>query len=66
VKYTIERNKEIDIVEFIVTEDRFIEGRIVHPIKNMQPKEFLFNAYILACEADQLEMVLSDLEKDQF
>jgi len=58
IKYTWERNGKIDIVEFVVNKENAIVGRVVFPCKYIHNKEILYNAYILACEADHLEQIL--------
>jgi hypothetical protein len=59
IEFTLERNTEIDIVEFLV-DDQWIFGRVVHPTANLQAEEFMYYAYILACETDQLEHIIND------
>jgi len=57
IEFTLERNKEIDIVKFLV-DDKWIFGRVVHPTANLQAEEFMYYAYILACETDHLEHII--------
>ncbi len=59
IEFTLERNKEIDIVEFLL-DDKWIFGRVVHPTENLQAEEFMYYAYILACETDHLEHIIND------
>ncbi len=58
IKYTWDRNRYIDIVEFVVNNDGAIIGRVIFPCKHIHNKEILYNAYVLACEADHLEQIL--------
>ena len=58
IKYTWDRNRSIDIVEFVVDNEGAIIGRVVFPCKHIHNKEILYNAYVLACEADHLEQIL--------
>jgi len=55
--------REVDMVKFLY-EDGYIIGYTLHDLKNLQPKEFMYNAYILAVEADIFEYQLSI--EDQF
>ena len=59
IKYTWLRNRNIDLVEFVVDDAKAIVGRVVHPIADMQWSEFIYCAYTLAVEADNLEYLLS-------
>jgi len=59
IKYTWLRNRNIDLVEFVVDDSDAIVGRVVHPIADMQWDEFIYCAYTLAVEADNLEYLLS-------
>jgi len=63
IKYTWMRNRNIDLVEFIVNDADAIVGRVVHPVADMQWDEFIYCAYTLAVEADNLEYLLN--KKDQ-
>jgi hypothetical protein len=57
IEYTWVRNNYVDVVEFLLDPDGDISGRIIHPINNMSWEEFLYNAYMLATEADRLEYI---------
>ncbi|MBL3528890.1 MAG: DEAD/DEAH box helicase family protein [gamma proteobacterium endosymbiont of Lamellibrachia anaximandri] len=59
IKYTWMRNRNIDLVEFVVDPESSIVGRVVHPVENMQWDEFIYCAYTLAVEVDALEYLLS-------
>ena len=61
-KHTFLRNTAMDFVDFYF-ESNWIKGRILHPLANLQKEEFMFYAYILACEADRLEHLVNDFEK---
>jgi hypothetical protein len=62
IKYTLERNARMDFVDFYLDGD-YIKGRIVFPIQNLQKEEFMYYAYILACETDRLENIVNDFAK---
>jgi len=49
------RNKQVDLVEFLLDGDEGISGRVIHPINSLDWKEFSLCAYLLAVEADRLE-----------
>jgi len=59
IKYTWLRNRNIDLVEFVVDDTEAIVGRVVHPAADMQWDEFIYCAYTLAVEADNLEYLLN-------
>ncbi|QEP41782.1 helicase [Ectothiorhodospiraceae bacterium BW-2] len=59
IKYTWMRNRHIDLVEFVVDPSQAITGRVVHPSEEMQWEEFIYCAYTLAVETDNLEYLLS-------
>ena len=59
IKYTWIRNRNIDLVEFVVDPTSAIVGRVVHPIDDIQWDEFIYCAYTLAVETDDLEYLLS-------
>jgi hypothetical protein len=59
IQRTWARNRQIDLVEFVVDPTRKIVGRVVHPAENMTFQEFLFCAYTLAVETDSLEYLLN-------
>jgi hypothetical protein len=60
IKRTWTRNRQIDLVEFVVDPTRKIVGRVVHPSANMTFEEFLYCAYTLAIETDGLEYLLTE------
>jgi len=62
IKYTWLRNRYIDLVEFVIDPNGAIVGRVVHPHDDMQWDEFIYCAYTLAVEADNLEYVLSSID----
>ena len=62
INHTFLRNAFIDFVDFYL-DDNWIRGRIVYPVWNLQNEEFMYYAYILACEADRLEHVVNDFYK---
>jgi hypothetical protein len=58
VKLTWQRNKHIDIVEFMLDEDSALMGRAIHPTDGMTYKEFLYCGYTLAASTDRLEFLI--------
>lgn len=58
IQYTWIRNRHIDLVEFVVDPYQSIIGRVVHPCEEMQWDEFIYCAYTLAVETDNLEYLL--------
>ena len=58
VKLTWQRNKHIDLVEFMLDEELSLMGRAVHPIQGMTFREFLYCAYTLAVSTDRLEFLI--------
>jgi len=54
--------KAVDIVKFI-DDGKYIIGYVLHDFNHIQPKEFMYNAYILAIEADLYEYQLSIKDK---
>lgn len=60
VKRTWTRNRQIDLVEFVVDPSHRIVGRVVHPSANLTFDEFLYCAYTLAIETDGLEYLLDE------
>ena len=63
VKFTWERNANIDIVEFMLDDKENLVGRAVHPIKGLDEKEFLYCAYTLAVSADRLEYLIGQSDE---
>ena len=61
IKYTWIRNRNIDLVEFVLNPDCEIVGRVVHPVIDMQWDEFIYCAYTLAVETDRLEHLLDSV-----
>lgn len=58
------RNRNIDLVEFLVRPDGCLAGRALHPAGSMGFEEFVFTAYVLAVEADRMEYMIK--EPDEF
>jgi hypothetical protein len=49
-------------VEFVVAPDFSIIGRVVHPVEDMQWDEFIYCAYTLAVETDNLEYLMNKVD----
>lgn len=58
IEYTWMRNRKVDLVEFLLDQDRGISGRVIHPLSTLDWEEFIFYAYVLAVEADRLEYLI--------
>jgi len=54
--------KAVDIVKF-VDDGKYIVGYTLHDFNHIQPKEFMYNAYVLAVEADLYEYQLSTADE---
>lgn len=52
------RNRNIDLVEFLIRPDGCLVGRAFQPFNTMGFEECVFTAYVLAVEADRLEYLL--------
>jgi superfamily II DNA or RNA helicase len=63
IRFTWERNRYVDIVEFMVDDRRAFVGRAVHPVATMHWREFIYCAYTLAVETDHLEYVLNRIDR---
>ncbi len=59
LRHTWLRNRRIDLVEFVIDSTKALVGRVVHPAHNMEWDEFIYCAYTLAVETDDLEYLLS-------
>lgn len=64
VRFTWERNANIDIVEFMLDDKENLVGRAVHPIRRLDEKEFLYCAYTLAVSADRLEYLIGQSDEN--
>ena len=64
IKFTWIRNRNIDLVEFVLNPNYEIVGRVVHPIENMQWDEFIYCAYTLAVETDRLEYLFHSFDRN--
>lgn len=58
LRYTLQRNSHIDLVEFTVNDQREIVGRVVHPLEGLTFREFMYCASTVAVFADRLEYLL--------
>jgi len=64
IEYTWERNRNTDVVEFMLNDNQDIVGRCVHPVDSLHWREFIYCAHVLAAESDRLEYLVC--EEDQF
>ncbi len=62
VKFTWERNRHLDIVEFMLDDEFCLVGRAIHPLEGMDFQEFWYCARTLAVSTDRLEFLIR--EKD--
>ncbi|MDB4542777.1 DEAD/DEAH box helicase family protein [bacterium] len=60
VKLTWERNRHIDIVEFMLDDELSLMGRAIHPVSGMTYREFMYCAYTLAVSTDRLEFLIRE------
>ncbi|WP_339666658.1 DEAD/DEAH box helicase [uncultured Marinobacter sp.] len=60
VENTWERNRNTDVVEFMLDDRQNIVGRCVHPIDSLHWQEFVYCAHVLAVESDRLEYLVCD------
>lgn len=63
LEYTWIRNRNIDLVEFVVNPEGAIVGRVVHPLTHMKREEFMYCAYTLAVEVDRLEYIINQTDR---
>ncbi len=54
------RNRNVDLVEFLVRPDGCLVARAMHPAASMGFEEFIFTAYVLAVEADRMEYLVKE------
>lgn len=54
------RNRNIDLVEFLVRPDGCLVGRALHPSDSIRFEGFVITAYILAIEADRMAYMIKD------
>jgi len=59
IKHTIDRNRRIDLVDFLINPSNELIGRVVHPIESLDKEELYYSIFCLASETDRLEYVLS-------
>ena len=64
IELTWKRNRNIDLVEFIVRPDGCLAGRVCHPSNSLDFEELAFYLYTLAVESDRLEYLLK--EEDEY
>jgi len=60
LKCTWVRNRNIDLVDFVVRPDGHLIARAFHPAQSINFEEFVFTAYVLAVEADRMEYLISE------
>lgn len=63
IRHTWLRNRQVDLVEFLANPKGAIMGRVVHPLGSLQWEEFIYCAYTLAVETDNLEYILSQVDQ---
>jgi hypothetical protein len=64
LELTWNRNRNIDLVGFLVRPDGCLIARAMHPLDSLDLEEFIFSAYILSVESDRLEYLIK--EPDEF
>lgn len=57
------RNRNVDLVGFLVRPDGCLVARALHPAASMGFEEFVFSAYVLAVEADRMAYLIMDQDQ---
>ena len=60
IKNTWERNRHLDVVEFMLDDEFDLIGRTIHPVEGMDFQEFLYCARTLAESTDRLEFLIRE------
>lgn len=60
IKLTWERNRYLDVVEFMLDDEFNLVGRAIHPLEGMDFKEFSYCARTLAESTDRLEFLIRE------
>jgi hypothetical protein len=58
VEYTWERNRNTDVVEFMLNDNQEVVGRCAHPVDSLHWREFIYCVHVLAVESDRLEYLV--------
>lgn len=58
------RNRNVDLVGFLVRPDGCLIGRAFHPAHSLGFEELIFTAFVLAVEADRMEYLIK--EEDEY
>lgn len=58
------RNRNVDLVGFLVRPDGCLIGRAMHPAHSIGFEEFIYTAFVLATEADRMEYLIK--EEDEY
>ena len=58
MRFTWGRNRKVDLVEFMLTPELAIEGRVVQPIAALTFESFIYCTQTLAAFTDRLEYVI--------
>ncbi|AMD00543.1 helicase-related protein [Halomonas chromatireducens] len=59
LRCTLLRNRNVDLVGFLVRPDGCLVARAFHPAHSLGSEEFIFTAFVLAIEADRMEYLIS-------
>lgn len=54
------RNRNVDLVGFLVRPDGCLIGRAFHPARGLGFEELIFTAFVLAVEADRMEYLIKE------
>lgn len=54
------RNRNVDLVGFLVRPDGCLVARAMHPAQSIDFEEFIFTAFVLAVEADRMEYLINE------
>lgn len=63
LKCTWLRNRNVDLVGFLVRPDGYLVARAFHPASSINFEEFIFTAYVLAVEADRMEYLINESDE---
>ena len=62
IRFTWQRNANVNIVEFMLDPSHQLRGRAVHSVNGLSLKEFLYCALTLANATDRLSYLIQDVD----
>ncbi len=63
IKLTWLYNRNVDLAEFMLDDKGTLVGRVVHPVRGLDYKEFAYCAYTLAVATDRLEYLIDNRDR---